>query len=186
MALEKEEIDNLKADLKKVYSKAQGQFLYCPAGKNGDPILVLSAKKITMTQVKEVREKAKVKTFVRGRIALEAGQNGKELVFYTKTDPPGKLVKHVKQFFGRSVTKLKNCCCSASVVTAVVVAIVATYLSMLSLLLWTSLQSYCGHCHYHWCYSIANKSTYFQFAGVNQNQRKTTNALEKIINTLFF
>ncbi|MGC6507195.1 MAG: hypothetical protein ACON4U_02220 [Myxococcota bacterium] len=108
MALEKEEIDNLKADLKKVYSKAQGQFLYCPAGKNGDPILVLSAKKITMTQVKEVREKAKVKTFVRGRIALEAGQSGKELVFYTKTDPPGKLVKHVKQFFGRSVTKLKK------------------------------------------------------------------------------
>ena len=104
MAIEKEEVDKLKSELKKIYSKAGGQFLYCPAGKNGDPILVLSAKKITMDQVKIVREKAKVKTFIRGRIVLEAGKAGKELVFYTKQDPPGKLVKHVNQFFGRSVS----------------------------------------------------------------------------------
>ena len=61
-----------------------------------------------MDQVKSVREKAKVKTFIRGRIVLEAGKAGKELVFYTKQDPAGKLVKHVNQFFGRSVSKLKK------------------------------------------------------------------------------
>ncbi|MEL6345875.1 MAG: hypothetical protein AAFV53_22380 [Myxococcota bacterium] len=108
MALEKEDIETLKAGLRAVRSKKAGFFYYCVAGENGDPVLLVSRKKIVKSQITTLRKTARKRKFVVGQLVYEA-EDGQPPGFVFRSKSKSQVFeKHVKTFFGRVATRLKT------------------------------------------------------------------------------
>ena len=100
MALDKATISKLTAQCK-IALKKPLQFVYCPKGEDGEPVLIID--KNVKSQLGEIRKTAQVKQFVQGTLK----KSGKVLSFYPK-NAPGKLERDLKNTFSKKVPLLKG------------------------------------------------------------------------------
>lgn len=109
MALSKEDMATLKKDLMAVRGKKVGFFLYCAGGADGDPVLMVSKKKISKKELSNLKMTARKKKFVQGDLLYQPKPEGGESVFYFLGDKPSALFqKHIKTFFSKAFSKLKK------------------------------------------------------------------------------
>ena len=109
MALSKEDMATLKKDLMAVRGKKVGFFLYCAGGADGDPVLMVSKKKIQKRELSNLKMTARKKKFVQGDLLYQPKPGGGESVFYFLGDKPSALFqKHIKTFFAKAFAKLKK------------------------------------------------------------------------------
>ena len=100
MALDKAAIRQLSTQCKRALKKPL-QFVYCPKGEDGEPVLIID--KNIKPQLGELKKTAQTKKFVQGTLK----KSGKVLAFYPKT-APDKLGRDLKNTFAKKVPLLKG------------------------------------------------------------------------------
>ena len=102
-ALSREQFAELKHMTRRALRRDMA-FFYCPAGEDGNPVLVFDKREgIIRRMAKSMRKTAKSKVIVRGRV----GNNDGILEFRTD-NPVGKFKKHLKLYFGRANPLLRK------------------------------------------------------------------------------
>ena len=105
MAFSKEEIDDFKRQFKQLKPGKTANFLYCPKGSAGDPVLMVNRRRIPSADIKALRKSAKEKRFIQGNVALS---DDRKIITFTLKKKNSRLEKHVKAFYGKFLPKLKK------------------------------------------------------------------------------
>lgn len=105
MALSKEQAQQLRDQLKQVKPGRAGRYLYCAAGADGDPVLLVHRRIIPRGEAQKLRRTAQRKLFSRGTV--ECSDDRTHYLFRTD-EPVDRMERHLRTFFGAAVPKLKR------------------------------------------------------------------------------
>jgi len=105
MALTKEQAQNLREQLRLLKPGNAGRYLYCAAGADGDPVLLVHRRVIPRTETRRLRQTARRKIFSRGTV--ECSDDRSHYVFRT-SEPVDRMERHLRTFFGPSIPRLRR------------------------------------------------------------------------------
>jgi hypothetical protein len=105
MPLSKEELESLKKTFRAVKAKPC-PFLYCVAGPEGEPVLMVDRRKLDPQEVRALKRGAKKKLFARGTVLKDAGEG--RYVFSTLKAAPALFEKHLRTVFAQAVPGLRK------------------------------------------------------------------------------
>ena len=105
MALTKEQAQDLRQQLLAIKPGKTGRYLYCAAGADGDPVLLVNRRVIPHTQARQLRRNARRKVFSRGTI--ERSSDRTHFIFRTD-EPVDRMARHLRTFFGQTIPQLRR------------------------------------------------------------------------------
>lgn len=105
MPLSKEDLEALKKTFRAVKSRPC-PFLYCVAGPEGEPVLMVDKRKLDPKEARSLKRGAKKKQFARGTVYKDSDEN--RYVFTTLKAAPTLFEKHLRTVFAQAVPALRK------------------------------------------------------------------------------